>query len=265
MSDFLFDKDAYLTRINFKEEVSNDFEFIKSILQAQHRTIPFENFDICLGKGINLAPDALFQKLVKNKRGGYCHELNGLFLLALEAFGFQARALLGRVHLTNEPTGRGHQITLVTIDKEKWLLDIGFGSETPPIPIPLIPNTSISFKNQTFRLIKYDLHGFMLQSQNGKEWKNLYSFDLSLVYPEDLNYANYYTSTNPKSFFVQARVAAIPIDNGIKSLYNMILKKRVNDNEETIILKEDQSYLDTIKQEFGIVLDTQYQDFKPLE
>ena len=124
MSDFIFNKDEYLKRINFEGTISNNFEFLKSLHHAQQRTIPFENFDICLGKNINLEPEALVQKLIKNKRGGYCFELNGLFLLALKSFGFKARALLGRVHITGEPTGRGHQVTLVAIEGKKWLVDL---------------------------------------------------------------------------------------------------------------------------------------------
>lgn len=264
MSDFIFNKEEYLERINFHEPISNNFEILKSLCFAQHRTIPFENFDICLGKGINLEPEVLIQKLIKSKRGGYCFELNGLFFLALRAFGFDARKLLGRVHVTGQAGGRSHQITLVTIDDNRWIVDAGFGAETPRAPIPLICDQPITFENQTFRLIQSDLYGFMLQIKHDSQWKNLYSFELNHVYPADIDYGNYYTSTNPKSFFVQNRITTLPVENGVKILLNMELKKVINGKEEKVKLEQDQSYMNILEQEFGIVLDAKYEDLKPI-
>ena len=56
--------------------------------------------------------------------------------MALKSMGFDVRALLGRVHITGTPTGRGHQIELVTIEGKQWIADVGFGADTPRAPIP---------------------------------------------------------------------------------------------------------------------------------
>ena len=264
MSDFKFNKEDYLERINFNGKILTNFECLKSIHRAQHRTIPFENFDICTGKDIKLEPNDLVQKLINHKRGGYCFELNGLLLLALKSFEFEARALLGRVHITGEATGRGHQITLVTIEGKKWIVDLGFGPESPSVPIPLVYDEPISYENQSFRLVEDQFYGIMLQSKNEKEWRNLYSFDLNHVCPGDIEYGNHYTSTNSNSIFVIARVAALPVENGMVTLLNSNLKKVINGNEENILLEEGQSYLNIIEQEFGIVIDAKYEDLKPL-
>jgi len=265
MSEFKFNKEDYLKRINYQKNVSNNLDSLKSILHAQHRFIPFENFDICLGKKINLAPNYLVEKLIHNKRGGYCFELNGLLLMALESFGFDTRALLGRVHLSRNPTGRTHQISLVNLDKQQYIVDLGFGSETPPIPIPLIVNQPISFKNQTFRLIETEHYGFMLQIKNIEKWKNLYSFDLGHVSPGDIDLGSYYAATNENSIFVIARVAALPVENGMITLFDDNLKRTINGVEESIYLEENQSYIDILKKEFGIELDAKYEDLKPLK
>ena len=228
MVEFVFNKEEYLKRINYKGVISSGFEFLKSIRLAQHRSIPFENFDICLGKVISLEPKVLMEKLISKKRGGYCFELNGIFLLALKEFGFESRELLGRVHLSGEPTGRSHFIVLVTIGSEKWVVDTGFGAETPSMPIPLVCNQTFSSGEYSYRLIEDDLYGYMLQSNNDTEWKNLYSFDLNHVCSGDIDYGNYYTSTNPKSIFFQGRIATIPLVSGRKSIYNMQFKKVIN-------------------------------------
>jgi N-hydroxyarylamine O-acetyltransferase len=264
MSPFLFDQDAYLQRINFRGSISDDFEFVRSIHRAQHTTIPFENFDICLGQGIDLDPDAQFKKLINNNRGGYCFELNGLFLSALHAFGFKARSLLGRVHLAGEPTGRGHLVSLVTIEGTEWLVDLGFGSHTPLIPIPFIYNETCSFAQNEYRLIKSDLFGTMLQSKVDGEWQNLYSFDLAHVCAGDIAYGNHYTSTSPNSFFTFSRVAVLPIENGMISLFNYDLKKMINGEEYVTQIEPGKPYLEMLRKEFGIALNSRYQDLKPL-
>lgn len=265
MSDFTFDKQEYLNRIHHHHNISVDFESLKSIHHAQHLNIPFENFDICLGRNIQLNPATIFQKLVRQKRGGYCFEVNGLLLMALKSFGFEARPLLGRVHLSEEPTGRSHQTALVTIEGKSWLVDLGLGAESPLIPIPFVSHKPVSFKNHIYRLIKSELFGYILQSKQDQSWKDLYSFDLSHVFDIDIKYGNYYTSTNPDSFFVNARMAALPIENGMLTLFNDRFKRVIDGKEEIIFLKDDPSYLEVLEKEFGIEIDAAYEDLKPLK
>lgn len=265
MSDFTFDKEEYLKRINFSGKVTDDFTFLKSVHHAQHRSIPFENFDICLGRNIHLDPKSIVQKLVKKNRGGYCFELNGLLLMALRAFNFKVRPLLGRVHLSGEPSGRSHQILLVTINHQRWIVDSGFGAESPPLPIPLTYNQPVTYKNQTYRLIDSKLFGYMLQSKQGDSWKNLYSFDLNHVFDIDIKLGNHFTSTSPDSFFVNARMAALPIKDGMLTLHNYKLKKVINGREKIIQLQDDSSYLNILEKEFGIQIDVDYKDLKLLE
>ena len=264
MNDFQFNQEEYLQRINYKGSVSNTFECLKALHHAQHTIIPFENFDICLGKAIHLEPEAIFEKLVKNKRGGYCFELNGLLLMALQSFGFEARALLGRVHIKGKPTGRGHFVSLVTINEQNWIVDSGFGGESPRFPMPFICDEVVTSGNQTLRFIKDELFGYMLQGKKEDEWINMYSIELNHVCQGDIDYGNHFTSTSPKSFFTTSRVAALPTENGMITLLNHNLKKVINGVEENILLEEDETYLRTIEKEFGIVIDAKIEDLKPV-
>jgi N-hydroxyarylamine O-acetyltransferase len=264
MKEFEFNKDEYLKRINYAADVDVSITCLKTIHRAQFYTIPFENFDICLGKGINITPEAIFQKLVNKKRGGYCFELNGLLLMALKSFGFNARALLARVHTREKPSGRGHQITLITLQDKQWIADVGFGSDTPRTPLPLEINQPISQNGQTLRLIKTKEFGYMLQNQKDNDWKDLYSFDLEYVHLGDIEYGNHFTSTHHSSFFTSSPVAALPLDNGKITSLDHTLKKTVNGRERDIELAEDQSYIDALQTHFGIELDASYDALKLL-
>jgi N-hydroxyarylamine O-acetyltransferase len=118
MDNKLFNIERYLARLNYSGGIQPTEDRLEALHRAQAYTIPFENFDILLGRGIALESAALCDKLVRRARGGYCFELNGVFLMALQAAGFDARALLARVHLVDPPTGRGISLSSVT-DQEK--------------------------------------------------------------------------------------------------------------------------------------------------
>lgn len=264
MESQLFGRDAYLQRVRYDGKIAPTVDTLKALHHAQLYGIPFENFDIQLGRAINLHPKAIFEKLIQKNRGGYCFELNGLFLMALKSMGFDVRALLCRVHITGTPTGRGHQIELINIDGRQWIADVGFGADTPRVPIPLELNQPTIHDGQKIRLVDAGHFGIMLQTEKDNEWIDLYSFDLSHVFSADIDYGNYFTSTHPSSLFVFARVAALPIVNGVVTLFNYTLKKVVDGNERVQELTEGQTYLDALKKHFGIELDAPYDKLRPL-
>jgi N-hydroxyarylamine O-acetyltransferase len=255
MSQYIFDCDSYLLRIGYVGKVIPNEKHLKGLHHAHLHTIPFENFDILSGKGINLEPEALFDKLVHNNRGGYCFEVNGLFLGALKTFGFEARPLLGRVHVTGEPSGRGHQITLVTIQEKKWIVDVGFGGSTPRTPIPLELDKPFIQNGQQIRLKETQEFGIMLQSKKNEQWHNLYSFDLEHVCPGDIKHGNHFASTHPDSFFTYARVAALPVNNGGFTLYDNTLTSVIEGKDKAWELADGQPYIDALKTYFGIETD----------
>lgn len=84
MDDKGFELDAYFARIGYAGAVEPTEDCLEALHHAQVYTIPFENFDILLGRGSSLDIETLFDKLVHHQRGGYCFELNGLYLEALE-------------------------------------------------------------------------------------------------------------------------------------------------------------------------------------
>lgn len=264
MSTFKFDRNAYLQRINYAGETTPTLDTLKALHHAQLYTIPFENFDIQLGRGIDLSSEAVFEKLVHQSRGGYCYELNGLFLMALKDFCFDARPLLGRVHITGTPTGRGHQIELITIEDRQWIADVGFGADTPRAPIPLELDRPTTLDGQMIRLVKDERFGIMVQTVKEGQWVNLYSFDLGYVCPADIDYGNHFNATHPGSLFVFARVAMLPVKNGAITLFDNTLKKRVGEKEIVQELAEGQAYLDALKTHFGIDLDAPYEKLRPL-
>lgn len=257
-----FNIEQYLQRIGLEQRPEVCLEGLQQLHRQHFFTIPFENFDIPLGRGIDVAPAAIYHKLVNHQRGGYCFETNGLLLQALQAFGFSTRALLARVHLSGTPSGRSHQFSLVHIDGQDWLVDAGFGSQTPRQPLPLTKNTELNTDLQTFQLIEDPQFGFMLQHNNGKQWENLYSFDLQPVHQGDIEYANHCTATMPTSTFTNTWLAALPNPRGITTLLNHNLRVTTDGETKVTELPAGPVYLDAIEQHFGLNLQATYGQLK---
>lgn len=259
-----FDVDAYLKRIGLGAPPAPTAEGLHALHRAQPLAIPFENFDILLGRGISLEPEAVFDKLVRRPRGGYCFEVNGLFLRALQAFGFEARALLGRVHIAGPVTGRSHQLSLVRVGGEDWIADVGFGSGTALAPMRLVLDEPQQVPGSVRRYVADETYGTVLQQRGEDGWSNLYSFDMCHVIDSDRAMGNHFTSTHPGSFFTWARVATRPTATGRVSLMDYTLR-RVEDGRETVTrLEEGEPYLAALRENFGIGIDAPYEAIKPI-
>lgn len=60
-----------------------------------------------------------------------------MFLALLQELGFDARGITGRVVMGGPPdalTARTHRLTLVTLDGERYITDVGFGGMVPTSP-----------------------------------------------------------------------------------------------------------------------------------
>ena len=88
---------AYLERINYHGSLAPTAETLRALQVAHLSTVPFENLSIHAKEPIILDDDALFTKIVANRRGGFCYEANGLFAALLRALGFEAEMLSAEV------------------------------------------------------------------------------------------------------------------------------------------------------------------------
>ena len=122
------DIQTYLDRIKFESEI----DVSKDVLFALHRqhllNIPFENLDIHYGRKIELEIESIFHKIIVEKRGGFCYELNSLFNELLRAIGFNTFLISAQVY-SNEVYGKefDHIAIIVNLNSETYLVDVGFG------------------------------------------------------------------------------------------------------------------------------------------
>jgi N-hydroxyarylamine O-acetyltransferase len=121
--------DEFLDRIQCRREAIRGVDYL-SRLQKEHLLhVPFENLDIHYHVPIQLDLQRLFKKIVTNKRGGFCYELNGLYHSLLSALGFETRMVSARVYDKDKGYGQeyDHLALIVTMEGIEYLADVGFG------------------------------------------------------------------------------------------------------------------------------------------
>jgi len=120
---------AYLERIGYHDTPAVDLVTLRALQRNHLLTVPFENLDIHLGRLITLDVDAIVNKVVDERRGGFCYELNGAFAALLTALGFEVTMLEGRANTDDTPGVPFDHLTLrVTIAGDSYLADVGFGA-----------------------------------------------------------------------------------------------------------------------------------------
>ncbi len=253
--DTSLDIAAYLDRIKVTQTPRPDLYFLQELHRQHVFHVPFENLDIHLSRTVSLAPDGLFDKIVRRRRGGYCFELNGLFQLLLDALGFRVYSAAARVLFGTETIPpRSHRLLIVTLDGEDWVVDVGFGAFGLIEPIPL--HTGLEHRQFTdrFRLEQDSLLGYVFQSYHDGGWHNQYAFTTDLHHPVDFAFANYYHSHSPQSIFTQKRLCQLPTPEGRKRLEDTTLSHTINGVTETLALESEQDFLQALKTHFDLDL-----------
>jgi N-hydroxyarylamine O-acetyltransferase len=248
--------DAYRARIGFDGPLRADVATLEALQRAHRYAIPFENLDIPLGRGIALAQDALLDKLVARRRGGYCFEQNALFLAVLRTIGFEARPLLARVWLAADGTPpRSHTLNLVRLDGADLVSDVGFGGDYAPV-LPLAEAGPVATEDGVRHRLRPDSeHGRMLERDAGSGWTRQYSFTLDPVWPADLEQANHFTATRPGTRFTTLRLVSQARPGGYASLIGRTLTVSGEGRSEVREIAGPADYRATLADAFGLALD----------
>lgn len=122
-----------------KGDYSPSKENLQKLMTASIHTIPFESLDCSdFGRRVDFAPPHLFEKIVLNRRGGYCFEINGFFMAVLEGLGYDCIPLSGRLLMGRDSFGpMSHRTTVVTIGGTRYLCDVGYGNGCAEGPVEI--------------------------------------------------------------------------------------------------------------------------------
>lgn len=118
---------AYLKKLKLPQEECT-LEFLDRLIRRHLEEIPFENLDLVrTHELIQTDLDTVYKKIIQGRRGGYCFELNALFLGLLRGLGYQAYPVACRVLRRPGLRMPTHRASVVCADGKKYFCDVGYG------------------------------------------------------------------------------------------------------------------------------------------
>jgi N-hydroxyarylamine O-acetyltransferase len=201
----------YLQRLGYDSPPPPTLETLQALQLRHVCTFAFESLSTLLHAPVPIDLPSVEQKVLFDGRGGYCYELNQMFLALLQELGFDARGITGRVVLggpADAHTARTHRMSLVILEDVRYITDVGFGGMVPSSPLHLDTEAVQATAHEPYRLTFDGQGSYTLWALVAEEWRGLYVFDLQVQAAIDYEIGNWYVSTHPDSVFLGQLKAA---------------------------------------------------------
>ncbi|MEM6806188.1 MAG: arylamine N-acetyltransferase [Bacteroidota bacterium] len=248
------DIEAYLSRIGYTGSMEPNKETLFSIQKAHLLSVPFENLDIHYGRKISLNPEQIFDKIIGEKRGGFCYELNGLFYLLLKKLGFELIQISARVY-GDDGLGKefDHLCMLCTLDQEQYLVDVGNGSFSLH-PLAFVLEEEQTDPHGKFKLSKFDETYFLVSRFKKGIWVSDYLFSIKAGEYQDFAEMCIYHQTSPDSPFTNKTMCTQATPQGRITFLNDKLTIKKSGQKEKIALTDEVDFRRKLEQYLGITL-----------
>ena len=253
----LTNRASYLQRLGFDAPPAPTLETLRQLQLRHTGAFPFENLTTLSGEPVLIDLPSIEQKILHERRGAYCYELNNLYLALLQELGFDARGISGRV-VMGQPEGawtaRTHRLSLVTLDGVRYISDVGFGGMVPTAPLLLDTKDEQLTPHESYR-IEQHVDGYTLRAQVAGEWRAMYIFDLQRQEDIDYTVGNWYVSTHPESSFAKQLMVARTGEGWRRTLNNgSFAIHRLGHDSERRQVTDVQALLSLLESEFGILV-----------
>lgn len=245
--------EKYLSRIGLGgQEFKADLDSLKLLQRSHLLAVPFENLDIHWKRPIVIDTTKFYEKIVGERRGGFCYELNGLFNELLVSLGFHTRLISARVfNGTEHGPEYDHAAIIVTINDDEYLADVGFGDFTAE-PLRFVLDEEQQDTTGIFVIRKFDDDYLEVAKRDGDGWKSQYIFkdiarDLS-EFAEMCDFQQY----SPDSHFTKGKLCSLMTEGGRKTLTEKSFIVTVNGEKTDSPIDSEEEFGETLQREFGI-------------
>jgi N-hydroxyarylamine O-acetyltransferase len=251
---------AYLNRIGYRGSGAPTEETLRALHLAHLLTVPFENLDIHLGRPIDLDERALFAKIVRRRRGGFCYELNGLFASLLRELGFAVTMLAAQFPREDGRTApeMDHLVLLVRTEDsdEPRLVDVGAGRDSFIVPLRTSDTGEQSQPagSASFRLVPEGDACRLQRREPGGEWEQRYLFSWQPRVLADFEAGCHFHQTSPDSNFPRARICTLLTPAGRVTLSERTLIVTTHAERMEQELDDETAVRKTLRSVFGIEL-----------
>ena len=217
----MLDVAAYFERIGMPRDtaVERTVGFLREVVYRHVLTVPYENLDILEGKPLSLTPEALFDKIVTRRRGGFCFELNALLSYFLKQLGFEVTDCFARfLRGESEIPMRRHHVLIVTCEDGRYLCDVGVGQRAPRYPVRLELDTVQEQSGEYYLFSRDPFLGWVLCELRDGERKPVFSFTEEAQLMSDFAATSFFCERHPSSVFNKAHMVAIKTPDGRKTV-----------------------------------------------
>ncbi|MCB8908428.1 arylamine N-acetyltransferase [Streptomyces sp. NPDC056639] len=189
----LFDVDEYLRCIGHEGEAKPDLDTLRALHKKHLMAIAYNSVSSLTrppsrrGTGVDLVDideDATFDAVIAEGHGGGCIQLSRLFFRLLRELGFDV-ALLGGSTVEGAQlfgTEVEHMLLLVTLDDERWLVDVGYAGPSFLEPLRVGEEIQVQYGVQ-YRLVEDAGSLVLRRCARGGRWHVVYRFTLAVREP----------------------------------------------------------------------------------
>ncbi|MDO6658320.1 arylamine N-acetyltransferase [Anaerobacillus sp. 1_MG-2023] len=231
--------EEYLLRICTESEQTDLLSL--QLLQKNHiHHIPFENLDTSKNIWIDLNLETMYQKVITQKRGGLCFELNPLYNWLLNEIGFSPILITGTVAINEKNWGKKntHLTNLVELEGTTYLTDVGFGNSSQT-PIPLTGEVVYDGYHH-YRIVHHSEDEFDLQKAEYEEWQTQVRFSTEARTLADYEPLSSFVQSDPNSPFTNGVVVTIATNEGRTTLTKDSLSFTKNAQKTVFDVNEDE-------------------------
>ena len=252
----LVDVAAYLQRIRYSGTLEPTLSTLRALYASHLMTVPFEDLDLYVGRPVDLSPDALFDKIVRRNRGGFCYELNGSFANLLRQMGFHVTLLNAQV--SRKEGGFGPQfdhLALLVELESPWLVDVGY-PRSPPEPLLLDTESAQGSGESSFRISR-DEGSLCLFQETPDGWSPEYRFDLQPRHINDFaGMCRFHETAAESPFYGWLGCTMLTPDGRITLSDDKLIVRSKGTRTETPVPRRDVGAL--LREQFGIALEHEW-------
>lgn len=246
--------DDYFKRLNVEPQQPS--LLMVSELQKRHLAeFCFNSLAVLLKHPISLDITDIINKVVIQNKGGYCFEHNKLMHEALVSMGFKVRCLIAKV-INNQDidSPRTHRICLLEWEGAQYLIDVGFGPNSPQEPIKIEAGSVSIHGRLSYRIVVNSHQDYQLELITDSGFFSFYTFNLTRYTEADCMIGNYYSSQHPDAVFVNNLVASRILPEITLSLRNDQYHRIGSTHTEIIQINDHLQLKAIIRDDFNIEL-----------
>ena len=250
------DKNAYLARIGLLgENIPLTKEGLDKVLWAHLCSVPFENLDLFdYDCKVDFGIAETFDKVVARRRGGYCFELNSVFMALLQTIGFEVYPVGVRIFMGDSEhiPAIAHRASIIVIDGKRYYADVGFGMTSAPGHSICVDDYDKQDIRGTFFSVEdrpYNHKMIMMHRDDGPS-------SLFMFIPDPFQIVDFisFNTTIQATGFRQKRMVNLRTNDGSMSVDGAIFRQHINGEVTETPISTPEAAFDVLNEKFGMAL-----------